>query len=230
MTGASVSVIVPVHGGERFLAAALDSVAAQTTPVLETIVIDDGSPDGSAAIAAARPDVRLIRQARAGVAAARNAGLADARGDLVAFLDQDDTWRPDKVERQLSALGERPETHVVLSHMEVALLDGTPRPGWLPDAWLTTPQPAYVPSAWMVRRRAFDAVGLFDTDFEIACDSDWLARAKDAGLPSVMLPDVLLRWLIHGENGSYDRATMAREVLAVMRRSVRRQKAAPGAG
>ncbi|HEX5852076.1 MAG TPA: glycosyltransferase, partial [Solirubrobacteraceae bacterium] len=86
----SVSVIVPVYMGERFLADALDSVAAQTYAPLETIVVDDGSPDRSAEIAAGRPGVRLIRQKNQGVAAARNAGLAAARGELLAFLDQDD--------------------------------------------------------------------------------------------------------------------------------------------
>jgi glycosyltransferase involved in cell wall biosynthesis len=225
-----VSVIVPVHRGERFLAAALDSVEAQTHPRVETIVVDDGSPDASAEIAAARPHVHLVRQAHAGVAAARNAGLAVARGELVAFLDQDDAWMPEKLARQAAFLAAHPDTAIALSHMEVVLEPGTPHPVWLEPSWLVEPQPGYVPSTWLVRREAFERLGRFDTRYAIACDSDWLARAKDAGLGREMLPDVLVRWRVHGANGSYDQETMRRELMRMLRGTVARQQEARRAG
>jgi glycosyltransferase involved in cell wall biosynthesis len=222
----TISVIVPVYKGERFLADALDSVAAQTYAPLETIVVDDGSPDASAEIAASRPGVRLVRQSNQGVAAARNAGLAVARGELLAFLDQDDEWLPDKLALQVAHLLEHPDVAIVLTHMLHVLLEGTPRPGWFRPNWLSEPQQGFTPSVWLVRREAFELVGSFDTGYEVACDSDWLARAKDAGLRQAMLEDALVRWRVHGANGTYDQETMRREMLSMVRRSAARQRLA----
>jgi glycosyltransferase involved in cell wall biosynthesis len=222
----TVSVIVPVYKGERFLDEALESVAAQTYAPLETIVVDDGSPDRCAEIAAGRPGVRVVRQSNQGVASARNAGLAEARGELVAFLDQDDQWLAQKLALQVSYLFEHPDVAVVLTHMELVLLDGTPRPPWFRPNWLDEPQPGFTPSVWLVRREAFERVGPFDTGYEVACDSDWLARAKDVGLLQAMLADVLVRWRVHGANGTYDQDTMRREMLSMVRASAARQRQA----
>ena len=223
-----VSVIVPVHAGERFLGAALDSVAAQTYPRVETIVIDDGSPDRAAEIAAERSGVRVLRQPRSGVAAARNAGAGAARGELLAFLDQDDEWHPSKLARQVSTLRERPDVALVLTHMDIVLTPGTPRPSWFPAEWQDEPQPGYIPSTWLMHRDTFARIGPFDTTYEIACDSDWLARFKDAGLAdaTALLPDALVTWRIHGANGSYDQQTMRREMLRMMRGTAIRQRQA----
>jgi glycosyltransferase involved in cell wall biosynthesis len=230
MAEPGVSVVVPVHAGERFLPAALDSVAGQTHPPLETIVVDDGSPDASAALAADRAGVRVVRQEHAGVAAARNAGARLARGTLLAFLDQDDLWHPEKLARQVVALDAAPQAAVALCHAHMVLDPGVPQPDWFPDEWLTEPQAGWIPSAWLVRREAFDRVGPFDEGYEIACDSDWLARLKDLGMSTTMLDEPLLRWRVHGANGSYDRTTMQRELVEVLRRSVRRQREGARAG
>jgi len=101
-----VSVVIPAYNGEAYLEACLASVCAQTAPPLEVLVIDDGSTDRTAAIAqafAARDGrVRCIRQENTGVSAARNRGVAEAAGDWIAFLDGDDLWLPEKLERQLA--------------------------------------------------------------------------------------------------------------------------------
>lgn len=223
-----VSVVVPVFAGESFLGEALDSVAAQTYPNVETIVVDDGSPDASARIAQGRSGVRVLREPHRGVAGARNAGLQAARGELIAFLDQDDEWLPDRLSRQVRELDGDPGLDVVLAHMEVVLEADTPRPPWFGPEWLREPQPGYVPSTWLVRRSAFERVGCFDTSYAIACDSDWLTRAKDAGLISRMLPDTLVRWRVHGENGSYDQGTMRSEMMRMLRGTAVRQREASG--
>jgi glycosyltransferase involved in cell wall biosynthesis len=219
-----VSVVVPVFAGERFVAEALDSVCAQTYPRVETIVVDDGSPDRSVEIASARAGVRVLREPHRGVAAARNAGISAARGELIAFLDQDDLWQPSKLALQVALLSGRPELDIALSRVEMVLLAGTPRPPWL--TWLTDQQPGYLPSTWLVRSTAFEQVGGFDTSYEIACDADWLARAKDMGLASEMLADALVRWRIHDTNGSYDQATMRRETFRMLRATAERQRQA----
>jgi glycosyltransferase involved in cell wall biosynthesis len=219
-----VSVIVPVYEGERFLEAALASVSAQTYGHLETIVVDDGSSDRSAELAERRPGVRVLRQRNGGVAAARNAGLERARGELLAFLDQDDEWLPQRLAKQVEHLRAHPDLAIVRARMEVALQNGTPRPPWLEASRLTEPQPGYAPSTWLVRREAFELAGRFDTTFELACDSDWLARASDAGLQSAMLEEVLVRWRVHGANGSYEQAKMRLELLRMVRGSVMRRR------
>ena len=101
----AVSVVVAAYNAGRFLGGALDSVAAQTASGYEVVVVDDGSTDDTAEVARRHPvGVRLVRQPNAGSAAARNRGVAEARGRAVAFLDADDRWLPHKLDRQLAAL------------------------------------------------------------------------------------------------------------------------------
>jgi teichuronic acid biosynthesis glycosyltransferase TuaG len=107
-------VIVPAYNAEEFLTATVSSALAQTYPPLEVIVVNDGSTDGTAAVAASLGDrIRYIEQANAGPAAARNAALAVARGELIACLDADDLWKPERLERCVEILATRPEIGMV---------------------------------------------------------------------------------------------------------------------
>lgn len=101
-----VSVVIPAYNYARFLPAALESVFAQTAPVGEVIVVDDGSTDGTRqALAPFLDRIVLLQQPNRGEAVARNAGMERASGDWVAFLDADDAWEPRKIERQVGRLG-----------------------------------------------------------------------------------------------------------------------------
>lgn len=106
-----ISVIVPLYNKESSIAIALDSVLAQTYQDFEVIVVDDGSSDKSAAVVErySDPRIRLIRQANAGVSAARNKGIAEAKGEYVAFLDADDEWMPDFLEEIVTLQRKFPE-------------------------------------------------------------------------------------------------------------------------
>jgi glycosyltransferase involved in cell wall biosynthesis len=223
-----VSVVVPVYDGEQFLAAAIESALAQDYPRQEIVVVDDGSTDASAEIAAAYP-VTLLRQANAGVAGARNAGVAASHGELIAFLDQDDLWHEHKVSRQVAVLAARPSVGFALTQMEIVLEPGVPRPEWLDESMLDRPMGAPIPSALMVRRETFEVVGGFDPAYRITCDTDWLARAKDAGVESVEVDEPLLRYRIHTRNGAHERDALFRELKLALHASVRRQRAAAGA-
>src|SRR5436190_9496549 len=99
MNSSLISCIVPVFNGDRYLAETLDSILAQTHRPIEIIVVDDGSTDGTSAIAAEYGEkIRYIRQENSGVASARNLGLQSARGDFIAFLDADDLWHAGKLQ------------------------------------------------------------------------------------------------------------------------------------
>jgi len=105
-----VSVVIPCYNAAPFLRETLDSVLNQTRPILEVIVVDDGSTDDSAAIADSYgPPVRVIRQKNQGESVARNRGMDEAQGEWVALLDADDRWLPNKLERQVAALREGPD-------------------------------------------------------------------------------------------------------------------------
>ncbi|PZQ14087.1 MAG: glycosyl transferase [Rhodanobacter denitrificans] len=121
---AVVSVIMPVYNAESTLQRSIDSVLGQTHRALELIAVDDGSSDGSAALIEAQRQhdarVRLIRQANAGVAAARNAGIAAATGSHVAFLDSDDWWHPRKLELQLAQMQRQSAQVAYCSYLRVA--------------------------------------------------------------------------------------------------------------
>src|SRR5438067_2461064 len=125
-----VSVIMPVYRGERFVAAAIESVLAQTYRSFELLIVNDGSPDASAReIARFLPhrQIKYIEQQNAGVAAARNTGLAHATGELVALLDQDDLWLADKLDRQIAYLDARPDVGLVHTRVQCIDAEGNPR-------------------------------------------------------------------------------------------------------
>jgi glycosyltransferase involved in cell wall biosynthesis len=104
-----VSVVIPAYNRARYLPRALDCVLGQTCPPAEIIVVDDGSTDDTAAVLAAYGDrVRCVRQANGGPSKARNTGIRHARHDLIAFLDADDWWTPDKLELQVPLLADDP--------------------------------------------------------------------------------------------------------------------------
>ena len=114
-----VSCIIPVFNGARFLGEAVDSILAQTYRPCEVIVVDDGSTDATGDVIAGYGErVVAVRQPNRGEAAARNAGVRAARGALVAFLDADDLWGPEKLTRQAAKLGEDPRIDLCFTRLD----------------------------------------------------------------------------------------------------------------
>jgi glycosyltransferase involved in cell wall biosynthesis len=220
-----VSVVVPVFNGERYLAEALASVRAQRYPAVELVVVDDGSSDGSATVAVGTPGVALVRQSNRGVAAARNAGVAASSGELLAFLDQDDRWTPDKLDVQVGRMRRRPSLAFTLAHQRLFLETDTVRPAWLRPEHLERPQIGYVPGTLVVWRTAFGRIGPFDEGAPIASDTDWFLRALDSGAAMEILPDVVLERRIHRANQSYSVGPMHGQLMRAVRRSIERKRA-----
>ena len=116
MVTKAVSVIIPTFNREHCLMRALNSALAQSYPIQEIIVVDDGSTDATEKlIQESYPSVIYIKQENHGVSAARNRGIKNSLGSWLAFLDSDDEWLPDKLEKQFSALEQQPEFKIIHS-------------------------------------------------------------------------------------------------------------------
>lgn len=225
--------LLPVFNGERRVAEAIESVLAQTLTEREIIVIDDGSTDSTAAVVARfGTRVRALQQRNRGPAAARNAGLDVARGELIAWIDHDDLWPPDRLEIQARFLAEHPEVDVVLGLQEVHVEAGVEAPQWaraerLPAPGETDPNqaPIYPPPTMMARRAAFTRNGPFSTEMEWSDDADWLLRARDNGLRIETLDHVVLIRRLHGANLTYDADALARGAARALKARIDRKRA-----
>lgn len=179
-----VSVVTATYNMAGFIAETLDSILAQEYPNLESLVIDDGSTDNTAEVLApyvATGRVRVIRQENAGQTVAKNRGIAESRGEFVAFCDADDTWRPDKLTKQVAAFAQDENIAVVFSDIHYMDGDGAPyeiqpmqRVGGRITAELLCDNFIPFPSS-IARASVLEEVGGFDETLSMSIDYDlWL--------------------------------------------------------
>ena len=205
-----VSVVIPAYNAAAFLGKTLRSVLEQSLADHEVLVVDDGSTDGTAEVAASFPGVRVHAGARRGVSAARNLGVRLAQGTYVAFMDHDDLWEQEKLARQAALLDADPRAAFVFTQARVER-DGTlieifpliPDPDrFLADAYENLVHWNYVPMSSVMARRdrllALSAEGPFDPRFRLSEDWDlWLRLARDAGTGGVaFVAEPLTRYVI----------------------------------
>ncbi len=219
-----VSVIIPVYNGERFLAAAIESVLAQDYSAFEVTVVDDGSTDCTAQIAQSFKDVWYISQPNQGHGAARNSGIEVSQGELLAFLDADDLWNPRKLSVQVSYLIDHPDIGYVVAGIRNFIEPGIERPSWVSEKMLGDNPEGYSTCTLVVRRTVMDQIGVFDTSYAFATGVDWFLRAGDAAIPMVSLPDVLVYRRVHDANRSHEGRAKALEYLRAARMSLRRKR------
>ena len=197
MSYKKITVVIPTWNRRSWLAEALGSVAKQSLPPDEIILIDDGSEDETESLVRERfPQVRYLRQAHQGVSSARNRGIQEAAGEWIALLDSDDLWEPQKLAWQCDAIREHPETKIIQTE-EVWLRNGrrvNPRPihqkksGWIfADC---VPLCIVSPSAAMIHREVFERIGLFDETLPACEDYDFWLRAS-LHYPIDTLPEAL---------------------------------------
>jgi glycosyltransferase involved in cell wall biosynthesis len=213
MNSPLISCIVPVFNGERYLRQALDSIFAQTYRPLEVVVVDDGSTDATAVIVASFGDrLRYLRQDNQGPPVARNLGIRAAKGEYVAFLDADDLWHPEKLQRQIKRFEARPELGYCVTYCQNF---------WIPDLQaeaekyrehrVAQPLPGYVTQTLFARAAVFDSVGLFNVALAHGDSTEWFLRAAQKGTVMELLPDVLSYRRLHSENRSRLLASNSRE-------------------
>lgn len=232
MTGGPlVSVIVPAYQQRRWVVEALDSVFAQTYPHIEVIVVDDGSDDGTADLVRERygEAVHVLRQTNQGPAAARNAGLALARGELVQFLDADDRLAPTKIASQVDALARFPG-------YDVAYCDCTFFPDTPPRARRGMPAPpaddssdllAFLdgnfitaPHAALLRRAVLQAAGGFDPSLWGVEDYDLWLRLAARGCRFLHTPGRLALYRSRPDSLSSDDVHQVNSTLRVLTKAV----------
>lgn len=220
---ARVSVVIPAYNAERTLGATIDSVLGQTFRDIEVVVVDDGSADRTAAQAASYgTPVRVITTPNQGVAQARNTGIDEAVGEFVAFLDADDLWLPDKVERQVALLDSRPAAGVsTTGHMRVR--DDTLEP----LAHVPAEDPADVCATLLLRsqvagnlstpivRRDLATATRFDPRFSQSADWDFFLRLALA-TEFAVIPDPLILYRASATSMSTDIALLERDTFAVL--------------
>lgn len=226
-TGDLISCIVPVFNGERYLAEALEGLLAQTYERIEIVLVDDGSTDGTPALAATYGDrIRYVRQAHAGPGAARNRGLADARGEFIAFQDADDVSLPERMTRQMRRFDARPDLDVCLSRVQnFWILELRAEEASFADHVFTRPMPGTITGTGLLRRSLFEGIP-FDTSLPTGEDLDWMARAADDGVVTELLPDVLLRRRFHFDNLTRKhRKTQADDLALLAKKNLDRKRA-----
>src|SRR6266700_3412685 len=220
----AVSVILVVRNGERFLGEALDSVFLSETTPLEVLVIDGGSTDRTVEIARGFPLTRVVAQKGTGIANAYNQGITLASGELIAFISHDDIWEPGKLDRQVGYMCEHPEIGYTVSMVRHFLEAGAVIPPGFRVELLERPVPGLLMEALVARKRVFRQVGLFDPRFTVSEDTDWFARARDAGVPMAILPEMLVRKRVHGANSSLTMPSINALLLRAVRGSIERKR------
>jgi glycosyltransferase involved in cell wall biosynthesis len=221
-----VSVVIPTRDRSRLLALTLHSVRWQRGVDLEVVVVDDGSADDTAEVVAALADprVRLVRHdTPMGVSAARNRGIAEAKGSWVAFLDDDDLWAPDKLARQLQAAHRTGRAWVYTGEVSIdehlRILDGAP-PAPPEQVLARIGRHNAVPagaSNVLIHTDALARAGNFDIGLRNNEDWDMWIRLAKLGIPAwVCRPLVALR--VHPGNASQDLERMLQELDVIERR------------
>ncbi len=217
-----VSVVIPNYNYAHYLPQALDSVLGQTYSELEVIVVDDGSTDDSETILGSYTGhVRLIKQQNQGVAAARNRGVQESSGELVAFLDADDIWMPAKLERQVQRFVDDPELGLVhcgveeidytAAHLRVRV-DGLE--GWVATQLLLFKRAVILGggSGLMVPRASFEAMKGFDTRLSTSADWDFFYRVA-ASHRVGFVAEPLVKYRIHTGNMHANVGAMEHDML-----------------
>jgi glycosyltransferase involved in cell wall biosynthesis len=229
----AVSIIIPTYNLEAFVMEAVESALRQTFGDREVVVVDDGSTDSTPEVLARYGDgIRVVRQPNAGLAAARNRGAQEARGRWLAFLDADDAWEPQRLDRMFGYLRDHPDVKVVATGALVITARGVPTrrrvlrksPGdRITTVDLLTRDKGLINGGGvLIERDRFFQMGGFDPAFPCVEDCDlWLRLSRRAPIAFLNEPLLLYRW--HDRNMSYDILQNARSWLVVLEKFRREQ-------
>ncbi len=196
----SISVVIPVYNTEKYVSEAIESVLSQSYPAEQVVVVNDGSTDGTAKILDSIRGIQVIHQENKGIGPTLNNALEITNSQFISFLDADDLWYPNKLEKQMIALEKMDYSGIVFGQIEQFLsmdIDHSL------EARLETPKkflPGVHRSTMLIDRKSMDLVGWFSTEYLSEEFLDWYLRAKEALIPTTILDEVVARRRIHGGN------------------------------
>ena len=221
-----VSVLIPVYNAAAYLGEAIDSVLRQSYRPIEIVVLDDGSDDGSGEVAERYGElVHYTRQDRAGNGAARNHAIAISTGDLLAFLDADDRFADGALERLVATLQNDETLEAVYGHVREFVSPDVDAH----DAALLRPPAERVagclPTNMLIRRDAFLRIGGFATHLRVGVTVDWAARAKETGMPTTLLDEVLFERRLHLSNNGIREREHRSHYVHVIKAALDRRRA-----
>ena len=218
MSQSAVSVVVPTYNPDRTLEEALRSVLEQSFDDWDLLVVDDGSGTDLSWVRSLDPRIRLLESGHRGVSVARNLGISASNGEFVAFLDQDDRWRPKKLENQLREMA----GGAVLSYTAFDLIDidgNITSPGYGREVGyldMLAGETGVLQSSTMVRRSALASVGLYDPTFKMQQDFDLALRLSRFG-PSSFVRSAEVEYRLHETNASRNYWLASQEHLLLLR-------------
>ncbi|WP_413172285.1 glycosyltransferase family 2 protein [Anabaena azotica] len=188
-----VTAIIPAYNAAQFLSATITSVQQQTFSDWELLIINDGSTDDTVEVIRQYQEtdhrIHLIHQLNQGVSSARNLGVEKSKGQIIAFLDADDQWLPDKLQQHLKHFQSNSRLGVSFAQVEILNQAGEPT-GQVSSSRLTNLKPEHLlsenptttTSNWVVRREVFAQVGGFSPDMSYSEDLEWLLRVLCTGV------------------------------------------------
>lgn len=222
------SIIIPVYNYELYLAEAIQSALDQSFPDKEVIVVNDGSSDGSGAVAEGFGDaIKYFSQDRGGNGSARNLGARMSEGDYLSFLDADDRLYPTKVAREVALLEADPQLDGARSLVREFISPEVSEEDRARVRAAHDVIPGLLHYGTM-RRAAFDRIGGFTTDLQLAVGVDFSARWADLGLNSQLVEEVLVERRLHGSNNWSRESTRRSDLAKAVKASLERRRKAAG--
>lgn len=219
----AVSVVIPCFRQAHFLSEAIESVLAQDHGSVEIVVVDDGSPDNVGEVAARYPGVKYLRRVNGGLATARNAGLREASGEFLLFLDADDRLLPGAIDRGLEELRADPEAMMAAGTWQLIGEEGEPLPAdpprQPPEAFPALLESCFIstPAAVLYRRELFGRIGRFDPAVSASADYNLYLRTA-ARFPVRLHPHAVAEYRRHGANMTRDPALIMAAETTVLER------------
>jgi glycosyltransferase involved in cell wall biosynthesis len=219
-----VSVIIPVYNSEKYLGESITSVLAQTYQPIEIIIVNDGSTDGSEKIANKfSKQTSYFFQNNQGAAAARNYGVEKSNGDFISFLDADDLWESDKIDKQMKAF-KSSEADMIFGNVYQFISPDVDSKSKIKLEESDKMLPGFVPGTLFMEKSSFQKVGPFNTSWSVGEFIDWYLHAQDAGLNHFMLSEIVMRRRIHSSNLGIRLKDMRTDYVKIIKASLDRRR------
>ena len=222
----TVSVVMPVYNGEKYLAQAIQSILDQTYTPYEIICIDDKSTDTTLSILESFGDaVRIIQNSENnGAAASRNAGILFAQGDFLAFADADDIWDSKKLASQMNQFQKDPTLDISFTMIQNFFSPELSEDFKLKRSFPTEPIPGQITGTAVIKRSSFEKVGLLNPKYRIGDFIEWMMRANSLGFKKAMVEEVLYLRRVHENNMSAHNQETHASYLNVVKEVLNRKR------